>query len=307
MEVSVHSLPARNNWKTGSPFQFCFANSRTPRKVDVTVRSQAKKDKVLFVMGATGTGKSKLSVELADYFPVEIINSDKIQVYKGLNIVTNKVSEEELLKVTHHLISFQEPDTDFPVQDFCHHANVALNHIASKGCLPIIVGGSNNYIKELVEGSSSNFKSNFDSCFLWMDVALPVLCKRLASRIDEMVEAGFVDEIRGIFDPAADYSRGIRRAIGVPEMDQYLRAEMAMADDTTKKALLETAIAKSKENTYKLVTSQLGKIKHLMDDMGWKMHRIDATVVHEKSGEEAAYAWRKEVLRPTLAIVKEFR
>ncbi|KAG5547985.1 hypothetical protein RHGRI_013617 [Rhododendron griersonianum] len=51
------------------------------------------KKKVVFIMGATGTGKTRLSLDLAAHFPGEIINSDKIQVYKGLDIVTNKVSE----------------------------------------------------------------------------------------------------------------------------------------------------------------------------------------------------------------------
>ncbi|RHN44050.1 putative transferase [Medicago truncatula] len=54
-----------------------------------------KKNKVLFILGATGTGKTKLSINLGPHYPAEIINSDKIQVYKGLDIVTNKVPESE--------------------------------------------------------------------------------------------------------------------------------------------------------------------------------------------------------------------
>jgi hypothetical protein len=54
-----------------------------------------EKKKVLFILGATGTGKTKLSINLGTQFPSVIINSDKIQVYKGLDIVTNKVKESE--------------------------------------------------------------------------------------------------------------------------------------------------------------------------------------------------------------------
>ncbi|TMW80120.1 hypothetical protein EJD97_023786 [Solanum chilense] len=54
-----------------------------------------KKKKVIFIMGATGTGKSRLSVDVATHFGGEIINSDKMQVYKGLEIVTNKITHAE--------------------------------------------------------------------------------------------------------------------------------------------------------------------------------------------------------------------
>lgn len=62
------------------------------------------KKKVVFVMGATGTGKSRLSVDLATHFQGEIINSDKMQVYKGLDIVTNKITHTEKQGVSHYLL-----------------------------------------------------------------------------------------------------------------------------------------------------------------------------------------------------------
>jgi len=60
--------------------------------------------KVVFIMGATGTGKSRLSVDLATHFQGEIINSDKMQVYKGLEIVTNKITQTEKQGVRHYLL-----------------------------------------------------------------------------------------------------------------------------------------------------------------------------------------------------------
>ncbi|KAK4378362.1 hypothetical protein RND71_000224 [Anisodus tanguticus] len=102
-------------------------------------------------MGATGTGKSRLSVDLATHFR-EIINCDKMQVYKGLDIFTNKIIEIEKQGVPHHLI-------------------------------------------------------------------------------------GLVDEVLGIFVPNADYTKGIRRAIGVPEMDKYLREENKLDTDEESKKI----------------------------------------------------------------------
>ncbi|XP_011102054.1 adenylate isopentenyltransferase 5, chloroplastic-like [Sesamum indicum] len=90
------------------------------------------KDKVVVVLGATGTGKSRLAIDLATRFGAEVINSDKIQVYKGLDIVTNKVSNEECHGVPHHLLGIIDPEVDFTVHDFVHHALLAADAIVQK-------------------------------------------------------------------------------------------------------------------------------------------------------------------------------
>ncbi|KAL2230830.1 UNVERIFIED_CONTAM: Adenylate isopentenyltransferase 5, chloroplastic [Sesamum indicum] len=107
------------------------------------------KDKVVVVLGATGTGKSRLAIDLATRFGAEVINSDKIQVYKGLDIVTNKVRNEECRGVPHHLLGIIDPEMDFTVHDFVHHALLATNAIVQKNRLPIIAGGSNSFIRHL--------------------------------------------------------------------------------------------------------------------------------------------------------------
>ena len=69
-------------------------------------------------MGATGTGKSGLAIDLATRFPAEIVNSDKTQVFKGLDIATNKVTEEECKGIPHHLLGVVEPGSNFTATDF---------------------------------------------------------------------------------------------------------------------------------------------------------------------------------------------
>ncbi|XP_037497662.1 adenylate isopentenyltransferase 5, chloroplastic [Jatropha curcas] len=258
-------------------------------------------------MGATCTGKSKLSVDIATHFQAEIINSDKMQFYKGLDIVTNKLAESERNGIPHHLLGFvEDPEADFTAQDFSNHVNSTITQIINNGSLPIIVGGSNNYIKQLVESPSSNFKEKFDSCFIWLDVAVPVLYEHAAKRVDLMVQSGLVEEVRSMVEPGSDYSRGVWRAIGVPEMDQFLYAEKYNADERMKKIFLDLAIDRIKENTCRLVDSQLRKIHDMIYELGWELHRIDATSVREKDGEEAVEAWNKEVLEPSLEIVRDF-
>ncbi|KAL2230809.1 UNVERIFIED_CONTAM: Adenylate isopentenyltransferase 3, chloroplastic [Sesamum indicum] len=100
------------------------------------------KDKVVVVLGATGIGKSRLALDLATHFEAEVINSDKIEVYKGLDIVTNKVSNEECCGAPHHLLGIIDPE----VHDFVHHALLAADAIVQKNRLPIIAGGSNSFI-----------------------------------------------------------------------------------------------------------------------------------------------------------------
>lgn len=264
-----------------------------------------RKDKVVFVMGATGTGKSRLAIDLATRFPAEIINSDKMQVYKGLDIVTNKVTEEECHGVPHHLLGIIEPNANFTATDFRNHASLAIESILSRDRLPIIAGGSSSYIKALVNGDAAEFQLRYECFFLWVDVSLPVLHSFVSERVDRMVELGLVEEVKQMFDPQADYSRGIRRAIGVPELDQYIRAG-SLLDHKIRAKLLEAAINKIKENTCNLSCRQLQKIHRLNDIWNWNMHRIDATEVFLKRGEEADEAWEKLVMLPSTMTVRQF-
>ncbi|KAL3515203.1 hypothetical protein ACH5RR_022105 [Cinchona calisaya] len=261
--------------------------------------------KVIFIIGSTGTGKSRLSIDLATRFPAEIINSDKIQVYKGLNVVTNKVSESEKKGVPHHLLGEVDPDSEFTARDFCINALSAIERIVKSGRVPIIAGGSNSFLEALVEDPLYKFKSRFSCFFIWTDVSLPVLFSYVSKRVDQMVETGLVEEVREIFVAEADYSKGIRQAIGAPEMDQYLRAEAKM-DKTSKEIMLASAIEEIKANTCKLVRRQLAKIHRLKNELKWPIARIDATVVFEKCGKEADNAWNEYVLQPCMEKLSEF-
>ncbi|KAH0721520.1 hypothetical protein KY290_004962 [Solanum tuberosum] len=113
--------------------------------------NKLNKKKVVFIMGATGTGKSRLSVDLATHFRGEIINSDKMQVYKGLDVVTNKITHAEKQVIRHYFLGEIEPDSDFTAEDFCLKSIVYIENILKTQCVPIIVGGSNSYIQKLVE------------------------------------------------------------------------------------------------------------------------------------------------------------
>ncbi|KAK8635312.1 hypothetical protein V6N13_023185 [Hibiscus sabdariffa] len=263
-----------------------------------------RKDKVVFVMGATGTGKSRLAINLATRFPAEIVNSDKMQVYKGLNILTNKVTEEECRDIPHHLLGIVDPNSNFTSMDFQRHASLAIGSIVANDRLPIVTGGSNSYIEALVN-DDPEFRSRCECCFLWVDVSMPVLHSFVSERVDRMVQAGLLDEVSQMFDPVADYSRGIRRAIGVPELDQYFRGGSSI-DAKIRARMLDTAISKIKENTCNLASRQLQKILRLYNQWNWRMHRIDATEVFLKSHNEGDETWERLVVGPSTMIVEQF-
>ncbi|KAK6164711.1 hypothetical protein DH2020_001575 [Rehmannia glutinosa] len=268
------------------------------------LRHGPQKEKVVVVMGATGAGKSRLSIDLATRFAAEIINSDKMQVYQGLDIVTNKITDEERCGVPHHLLGVVDPESDFSAANFRAMASISLKSILGRDQLPIIVGGSNSFIEALVDTS---FRSRFECCFLWVDVAMPVLDSFVSDRVDKMVERGMVSEVRDFYKPNGDYSKGIRRAIGVPEFDKFFRIESLCDDDETRARILAEAIDSIKSNTSQLARCQLEKIHRLRNIRGWRMHRLDATDVFRRRGGEAeAAAWENTVAAPGAAIVSRF-
>ncbi|KAL3812703.1 hypothetical protein ACJIZ3_013971 [Penstemon smallii] len=266
-------------------------------------RRQRHKDKVVVVMGSTGTGKSRLSIDLATHFDAEIINSDKMQVYKGLNIVTNKVTDEECKGVPHHLLGFIDPEDDFTADDFVRHASLAAENITRRGRVPIIAGGSNSCIKALVN-DDIEFRSKYELCFLWVDVSVPVLHSFVSRRVDRMVDTGLVEEAKEFFEPGGDYTRGIRRAIGVPEMDEFFRNEFY--DDSERSKVLEEAINQIKVNTCKLACCQLGNILRLGEQLDRRMYRLNATEAFLRRGVEASEAWERLVVGPGSKIVGRF-
>lgn len=109
-----------------------------------------QKARVFLVMGPTCSGKTKASVEIARKFNAEIINADKEQMFKHLDIGTAKVSEKEMKGVKHHLIDFLELDSNYTVKDYQRDGRKILDDLLDKGINVVIVGGSGLYIKALL-------------------------------------------------------------------------------------------------------------------------------------------------------------
>ncbi|MGA8849303.1 MAG: tRNA (adenosine(37)-N6)-dimethylallyltransferase MiaA [Dehalococcoidia bacterium] len=107
---------------------------------------------MIAIVGPTAVGKSELALHLAQYFPLEIISADSRQVYRYMDIGTNKSSPAERASVPHHVIDVVEPDEDFSLAMYHQLAIEALEAIQQKGKLPLLVGGSGLYVWSLIEG-----------------------------------------------------------------------------------------------------------------------------------------------------------
>ncbi|KAK4175154.1 putative tRNA isopentenyltransferase [Triangularia setosa] len=106
---------------------------------------------LIIIYGSTGTGKSDLAVELATRFNGEVINADAMQMYKGLPIITNKITPEEQKGIPHHLLGNIELSEDpWFVTRFKQEATRTITEIRSRDKLPILVGGSSYYIDGLL-------------------------------------------------------------------------------------------------------------------------------------------------------------
>lgn len=119
-----------------------------------------QKTKVLAVVGPTASGKSDLGVYLAKRLNGEIISADSMQIYKELSIGTAKPTEEQMMEVKHHLIDFVPLDVSFSVADYLKEAKTAISDINERDALPILVGGTGQYIDALVDGLSFSTESS---------------------------------------------------------------------------------------------------------------------------------------------------
>lgn len=116
------------------------------------VLSDKSLPRVVAIGGPTATGKTALSVALAKRFDGEVISADSMQIYRGLDVGTAKVTPQECSGIPHHLVDILDPETPFSVADFVSAADTCIRSITAKSRLPLVVGGTGLYITSLLNG-----------------------------------------------------------------------------------------------------------------------------------------------------------
>lgn len=118
---------------------------------------------IIVITGPTGVGKTKLSIALAKRYNAEIINGDAVQVYKGLDIGSAKVMEEEKENIPHHLFDIREVNEEYSIYDYQKDVRKLINEITRRGKNIIIVGGTGLYIKSALYDYTLDDKSDNDN------------------------------------------------------------------------------------------------------------------------------------------------
>jgi len=118
---------------------------------------------IIVIVGPTGVGKTKLSIELAKKIDAEIINGDSVSIYKKLNIGSAKPSKKEMDGVVHHLIDIRDVNEDYTVYDYQKDCRNCIKDIESRNKRVIIVGGTGLYIKAALYDYKFSVENNYSS------------------------------------------------------------------------------------------------------------------------------------------------
>ncbi|RLN00696.1 adenylate isopentenyltransferase-like [Panicum miliaceum] len=277
---------------------------------------------MVVIVGATGTGKTKLSIDAARALGGEVVNADKIQLYAGLDVTTNKVPLEDRRGVPHHLLGAVRPEAgELPPSAFRSIAAATVSSIVARRRVPVVAGGSNSLIHALLAdrfdaSAGDPFARGrghrpyrpalrFPCCLLWVDVEEALLAEYLDRRVDDMVGAGMVEELREYFAATTPAERaahaGLGKAIGVPELGGHFAGRRSF----------RAAIDDIKANTRDLAAAQVSKIRRMADDWGWPVRRLDASAtVRARLGGAGPAAesasWERDVRGPGLAAIRSF-
>ncbi len=145
------------------------------------------KTPLILLAGPTAVGKTESSIALAKALNGEIISADSMQVYRGLDVGSAKITREEMQGVPHHLIDILDPREEFHVMAFQNLARNAIEEIQSRGKVPVVTGGTGFYIQALlygVEFSSDVDQEYRDSLWALHDEKGPEVLHQMLSEVD---------------------------------------------------------------------------------------------------------------------------
>lgn len=201
--------------------------------------------KIIVIVGPTGVGKTKLSIELAKKYQGEIINADAMQVYKGLNIGTAKITEEEKENISHYLFDIKEVTEEYSIYEYQKDCRKIIEDILKKGKTPILVGGTGLYIKSaLYDYQLEEKKLDTDS---YEDIATEILYQQLIELDKKAIDK--IDE---------NNRRRIINALIFYKQNKY-----SITENKTDKLLYDAifiGLTTERENLYQLINKRVDKM-----------------------------------------------
>jgi tRNA dimethylallyltransferase len=154
-EVSGHDFigaPSKRSLLDGVILSRAEDGAMRKRALAPEARSPEREPFAILLLGPTGSGKTALSLALAERFNGEIVSCDSVAVYRGMELGTAKPTPQERARVPHHLIDVAEPDQPFTAGAYMKAARAALRDLAARNRLPIVTGGTGLYLRALTDG-----------------------------------------------------------------------------------------------------------------------------------------------------------
>ncbi|HQK63984.1 MAG TPA: tRNA (adenosine(37)-N6)-dimethylallyltransferase MiaA [Candidatus Staskawiczbacteria bacterium] len=237
------------------------------------------KKKLLVILGPTASGKTDLSVKLAQKFNGEIISADSRQVYKGLDIGSGKITRKEMRGIPHFLLDVASPKRKFSVAQYQRLALKAIKDIQKRGKLPILVGGTGFYIQSIIDGIViPQVKPDWELRKKLEKFSLPELVEQL--RVIDPNRAATIDQ---------NNPRRVLRALEIA-----IKLSGPVPTVNTRKTDFDTfqiGITKPKDELKKLIAKRLRK-RLINDAMIKEVEKLHASGVSFKRLEELGLEYR---------------
>ncbi|WP_430785791.1 tRNA (adenosine(37)-N6)-dimethylallyltransferase MiaA [Virgibacillus flavescens] len=215
------------------------------------------KQKVIAIVGPTAVGKTKLSLEIAKKFNGQIISGDSMQIYKGMDIGTAKISEDEKQGLPHYMIDIKDPAESFSAADFQQLVKSYIDKISIDEQLPIIVGGSGLYIQ------STLYNYNFSN-----DARDEKITHELEKELEEKGAAHFYNRLKEIDPEQASkiHPNNHRRLIRAIEIHETTGKTMSVLKNEQKDSDYEPILI-GLEMDRKMLYDQINmRIDKMMED-----------------------------------------
>lgn len=238
-----------------------------------------KKNKVIAIVGATASGKTAYSIELAKKVNGEIISADSRLVYKGFDIGTAKPTLEERDGILHYLIDIVEPEVDYSVGLWAKEAEKCIDEIISRGKVPIIVGGTGLYFRILLENYDlPKVEPNYDLRRELETLTFEELQTRLASKDPETasrIEKNDKKKIIRALEIVETLNLPMSEARGVKDSSPYEvewhgrnfpREELYERINKRVDLMIETGLIEETKN----LLEKHGRIPNLIDTIGYR-------------------------------------
>ncbi|MCL2540313.1 MAG: tRNA (adenosine(37)-N6)-dimethylallyltransferase MiaA [Firmicutes bacterium] len=194
---------------------------------------------VLVICGPTAVGKSGFALEVCTRLNAEIVSSDSLLVYKGLDIGTAKPTPAERKLAPHYMIDIISPLEEFNAECFVSMAKKCIYDIQARGKLPVIVGGTGFYLEALLSGYSFKIasgrgieKTESNALIVCLTQERSKLYAAIDARVDGMIAAGLISEIQALRSIGVTEQHQSMQAIGYKELIPYLNGEIGLGQAT---------------------------------------------------------------------------